>query len=69
MALLDNNSEEYLKECNEKNLEPDRTQLIGMTREDILKYFYRSRTYHLKSEKWITEFFVDDYKSQRLNFD
>ena len=69
MALLDNNSEEYLKECNEKNLEPDRTQLIGMTREDILKYFYRSQTYQLKSEKWVTEFFADNYKSQRLNFD
>ena len=40
MALLDNNSEEYLKQCNEKNIEPDRTQLIGMTREDILKYFF-----------------------------
>ena len=69
MALLDNNSEEYLKECNEKNLEPDRTQLIGMTREDILKYFYRSQTYQLKAEKWVTEFFADNYKSQRLNFD
>ncbi len=69
MALLDNNSEEYLKECNEKNQEPDRTQLIGMTREDILKYFYRSQKYHLKEEKWITEFFADNYKSQRLNFD
>ncbi len=69
MALLDNNSEEYLKECNEKNQEPDRSQLIGMTREDILKYFYRSQTYELKSEKWITEFFADNYKSQRLKFD
>ena len=69
MALLDNNSEEYLKECNEKNLEPDRTQLIGMTREDILKYFYRSQTYQLKAEKWVTEFFADNYKNQRLNFD
>ncbi len=69
MALLDNNSEDYLKECREKNLEPDRTQLIGMTRENILKYFYRSHTYQLKSEKWITEFFADNYKSQRLNFD
>ena len=69
MALLDDNSEEYLKECKEKNLEPDRTQLIGMTREDILKYFYRSQTYQLKAEKWVTEFFADNYKNQRLNFD
>ncbi len=69
MALLDNDSEEYLKKCNEKKLEPDRNQLIGMTREDILKYFYRSQTYQLKTEKWVTEFFADNYKSQRLNFD
>ncbi len=69
MALLDKNSEDYLNECNEKNLEPDRTQLIGMTREDILKYFYRSQTYQLKAEKWVTEFFADNYKSQRLNYD
>ena len=29
MALLDDSSESYLKQCNEKNEEPDRTSLLG----------------------------------------
>ncbi len=69
MALLDDNSEKYLKECNEKNQEPDRDQLIGMTREDILNFFYQSQTYQFNSQKWTTKFFEGNYKAQRLSHD
>ena len=69
MALLDNNSEKYLKECNEKNQEPDRGKLIGMTREDILNFFYQSQAYQLNSQKWTTKFFEGNYKAQRLTYD
>ena len=69
MALLDDNSENYLKDCHKKNEDPDRTQLIGLTREDILNYFYETQDYKLKSGKLITNFIANHYKGQRLNYD
>ncbi len=69
MALLDDNSEKYLKECIKNNKDPDRNQLIGMTREDILDYFYDSQIFEFKADKWVTEFVSDNYKGLRLNFD
>ncbi|MDC1356649.1 DNA-directed RNA polymerase subunit beta [Pseudomonadota bacterium] len=69
MALLDEKSEKYLKECQEKQEEPDRTKLIGMTREDILNFFYQNQTYKLKSNKWTTDFIENNYKGLRLSFD
>ena len=69
MALLDDVSEKYLKECIKNNKEPDRTKLIGMTREDILNYFYDTQTFKFNEDKWVTEFIADNYKGQRLNFD
>ena len=69
MALLDENSEKYLKECKEKEQEPDRTKLIGMTREDILNFFYENQIYKFKSNNWTTDFIENQYKGVRLNFD
>ena len=69
MALLDDVSEKHLKECIKNNKEPDRTKLIGMTREDILNYFYDTQTFKFNEDKWVTEFIADNYKGQRLNFD
>ncbi len=69
MALFDDASEKYLKECVEKNIEPDRTKLVGMTREDILNYFYESQIFKFNSDLWVTDFVADNYKGQRLNFD
>ncbi len=69
MALLDDASEKYLKECVENNIEPDRTKLVGMTREDILNYFYDSQIFRFNSDIWVTDFIADNYKGQRLIFD
>ena len=69
MALLDDSSEDYLKQCNEKNEEPDRTQLVGMGREEILNFFYDTQTYEYNAEKWTTQFSPENYKGQRLIFD
>ncbi len=69
MALLDDESENYLSKCIKNNKEPDRTQLFGMTREDILSYFYDSQVFKFVSDKWVTDFIPDNYKGQRLNFD
>ena len=69
MALLDENSENYLQECNEKNQEPDTTKLVGMAREDILNFFYKSQIYQFNSDQWVTDFSESNFKGQRLNFD
>ena len=69
MALLNENSEKYLKECKEKQEEPDRTKLVGMTREDILNFFYQNQIFKLKSNTWTTDFIENHYKGLRLNFD
>ena len=69
MALLDDESEKYLMECIKNNKEPDRSQLIGITREDILNYFYDCQIFEFNGDKWVTEFIADNYKGQRLNFD
>ena len=69
MALLDDNSEKYLQECNEKNQEPDKTKLVGMAREDILNFFYKSQIYQFNSDQWVTNFSESNFKGQRLNFD
>ena len=69
MALLDEKSEKYLQECNEKNQEPDTTKLVGMAREDILNFFYKSQIYQFNSDQWVTNFSESNFKGQRLNFD
>ncbi len=69
MALLDDESEKYLKECIKNNIELDRTKLIGMTREDILNFFYNTQIFELNSDKWVSEFVANNYKGQRLDFD
>ena len=68
-GLLDDTSEKYLKECIKNNQEPERDKLIGMTREDILNYFYEFQIFKFDNNKWITDFIPDNYKGQRLNFD
>ena len=69
MCLLDDTSDKYLKECIKNNHEPDRNKLIGMSREDILNYFYEFQMFKFDAKKWITDFLPNNYKGQRLNFD
>ena len=71
MALLDDKSEEYLTNCINKNVDPDRTQLVGMDREQILNYFYDSKKYNydVSSDVWTTDFLAESFKVQRLTFD
>ena len=69
MALLEESSEKYLKDCIKNNKEPERDRLVGMTREDILDYFYDQQIFKFENDKWTTNFLADNYKGQRLNFD
>ena len=69
MALLEESSEKHLKDCIKNNKEPERDRLVGMTREDILDYFYDQQIFKFENDKWTTNFLADNYKGQRLNFD
>ena len=69
MALLDDDSEKYLKDCLDQNQEPDRNQLSGMTREDILNFFYEKEIYNYKNNNWITDFKEDYFKGRKIDYD
>ena len=69
MALLDDDSEKYLKDCKQKNQDPDRTQLVGMSREDILNYFYDKEIYKRRENGWEIEFNSEFFKGQKIDFD
>ena len=69
MALLDDDSEKYLKDCKQKNQDPDRTQLVGMSREDILNYFYDKEIYKRRENGWEIEFNSESFKGQKIDFD
>ena len=40
-CLLSNQSEHYIKECEENKIEPDTKRILGMTSEEILSLFYK----------------------------
>src|SRR6056300_47346 len=69
MALLDEDSEKYLKDCLDQNQEPDRNQLSGMTREDILNFFYEKEIYNYENDNWIIDFKEDNFKGRKLDYD
>ena len=69
MALLDDESEKYLQDCLKKNQEPDRAELSGLTREDILNFFYEKDIYNYENDGWVTEFKEDFFKGKKLDFD
>ena len=69
MALLDDDSEKYLQDCLKKNQEPDRAELSGLTRENILNFFYEKDIYNYENDCWVTEFKEDFFKGKKLDFD
>ena len=44
MALPSKETEEYIKVCKEKNVLPERPKMFGMTKEEILNFFYDSKS-------------------------
>ena len=75
MALLDEESEAYLAECEKEGIEPERTKVNGLSREAILNEFYEVITYKKqkqsdKKEKgWETAFDASRLRGHRLNHD
>ena len=66
MALLSDQAEAYLKECHETGVDVDRSQVTGLTSEDILSYFYESITFDKNGEGWKTAFDASRLLGQKL---
>ena len=66
LALMSDQAEAYLKQCHETGIDVDRSQVTGLTAEDILSYFYESVTYTKNGEGWKTGFDVARQRGQKL---
>ncbi|MEP1322460.1 DNA-directed RNA polymerase subunit beta [Nisaea sp.] len=66
LALMSDQAEGYLKECHETGVDVDRSQVTGLTAEDILSYFYESITFTKKGEDWKTAFDISRLRGQKL---
>ena len=64
MALPSNETEEYVNSCKVKNILPERSKMFGMTKEEILNFFYDSQLYELKNNGWVSEFNQENLKIQ-----
>ncbi len=69
LSLLSEKSEVYLEDCVKKNIEPERAKLVGMSKEEILNYFYKNEIISKTDKGWISEFNPTKYKNQKLKFD
>ncbi len=69
LALLSEKSENYYNDCIEKSIQPERTKLNGMSKEEILNYFYKSEIITNTSDGWVTDFNPVKYRNQKLKFD
>ena len=69
MALLSEETEKYVDTCIEKNISPDRSKMFGMTKEEILNYFYETQLCELKDIGWVSKFNKDNLKNTKLKFD
>ncbi len=69
MALLSKETEEYIISCKEKNVTPDRSKMYGMTKEEILNFFYDSQSYEISDVGWTLKFDKNKLKNTKLKFD
>ena len=51
-CLISNISENYIKECENKKIEPDPKKIQGMTNEEILSIFYESIEFKKGKHGW-----------------
>jgi len=69
MALMDEASEDYIKNCQAEGIEPVRTRVNGLSREAILNHFYDVVTYSKDKKGWRTNFDAARYRGARLTSD
>ena len=61
-SLYDGTTENYLAECAAEGKTPDRSRVTGMTKEEILGYFYDTNFFRRTAEGWATAFDPNRYK-------
>ena len=69
MALMNEASEAYIKSCKDDGIEPERTKVNGLSRQDILNYFYNTVTYSSHKKGWQTDFDTSRLRGARLGYD
>ena len=68
-CLFSSASEEYLEDCINKKIEPDQRKIQGMSREEILNFFYDSIEYKRNKHGWQFKTDLSFYKAKILNYD
>ncbi len=69
MALLNQDSEEYLNSLEADDLLSDRTKVTGLSPEDILNYFYNKEIYIKDNTGWKTAFNPERMRPSKLSKD
>jgi len=62
LALYDTATETYLADCERDGKTPDRAHVSGMTKEEILDYFYDTNQFRRTVNGWSTAFDPTRYK-------
>jgi len=69
LALDDEKSSAYRKECKKKGLEIDYAKMNGMTHEKLFSFFYKYRKLERKNSGWEFGYLEEDYFGSKLDFD
>ena len=69
LALDDENSSKYRKECTEKGLEIDYAKMNGMTHEKLFSFFYESKKLKKIENGWEFVFTDNDFLGSKLDYD
>ncbi|GGF29837.1 DNA-directed RNA polymerase subunit beta [Aliidongia dinghuensis] len=62
LALYDQATQAYLAECEAESKTPDRAHITGMTKEEILSYFYDINPFSRTANGWATAFDPNRFK-------
>ena len=68
-CLLSNQSEKYIKDCENNKIDADPKKILGMTGEEILSLFYDNIVYKKNDFGWSFKEDLAFFKAKILNFD
>ena len=68
-CLTSSISEKYLKDCADKKIDPEPRKIQGMSREEILNFFYYSIQFKKNKYGWQFKDDINFYKSKILSYD
>ena len=66
LALLSAQSDAYQEDCLAKGEDIDRSNVYGMTAEEILEFFYNTINYKREGNGWRTSFDLERMRGQKL---